>query len=230
MAKTSKNILGDQSGKIGKVVGRVVNGVQLYSAYNNHNSNPRTPKQLAARARFKAVMRIAKPLNGVINIGLRLAAAGIPMTSPSNIFTRRNNRLMQYDAESGVATPDYENLILSEGRTPYVDFGTASFAEAKTVKVPVSSSLDSEFGAFDDDTIYLAVYCPDRDECAIGTAKRTDSEVSVSLPPSWVGKSVYVWGFVRTSVDEDFPVESIGVRLHPNECSPTSYIGTGTIA
>ena len=145
MAKTSKNILGDQSGKIGKVVGRVVNGVQLYSAYNNHNSNPRTPKQLAARARFKAVMRIAKPLNGVINIGLRLAAAGIPMTSPSNIFTRRNNRLMQYDAESGVATPDYENLILSEGRTPYVDFGTASFAEAKTVKVPVSSSLDSEF-------------------------------------------------------------------------------------
>ena len=230
MAKTSKNILGDQSGKIGKVVGRVVNGVQLYSAYNNHNSNPRTPKQLAARARFKAVMRLAKPLNGVINVGLRLAAAGIPMTSPSNIFTRRNNHLMQYDAESGVATPDYGNLILSEGRTPYVEFGSPSFSEAETVKVPLSSPLDSEFGALDDDTVYIAVYCPDRDECAIGSAKRTDAEVSASLPPSWVGKTVHVWGFVKTSVDEDLRVESIGVRLHPNECSPTSYIGTGTIA
>ena len=32
MSKTSKNILGDQRGKIGKVVGRVVAGEQIYSA------------------------------------------------------------------------------------------------------------------------------------------------------------------------------------------------------
>ena len=32
MSKTSKNILGDQRGKIGKVVGRVREGEQMYSA------------------------------------------------------------------------------------------------------------------------------------------------------------------------------------------------------
>ena len=33
MSKNSKNILGNQQGKIGNIVGRVVNGVQIYSAY-----------------------------------------------------------------------------------------------------------------------------------------------------------------------------------------------------
>ena len=230
MAKTSKNILGDQSGKIGKVVGRVVDGVQLYSAHSNHNSNPRSPKQLAARARFKAVMQLAKPMNGVVNIGLRLTAAGIAMTSPTNIFTKLNNRRMQYDATTGIATPDYENLILSDGRTPYVEFGSASFSESQTVNVPFTSPTGSEFGAFDDDTVYVAVLCPERGECTIGTAKRTDTNIIATVPPNWVGKTVYVWGFVKTSVDEDTHVESIGIKLHPYECSPTSYIGTGTIA
>ena len=230
MAKTNKNILGDQSGKIGKVVGRVVNGVQLYSAYNSHNSNPRTPKQLAARARFKAVMSLAKPLNGVVNIGLRLPASGIAMTSPTNVFTKLNSNHMQYDATTGIATPDYENIILSDGRTPYVEFGNASFSESQSVNVPFTSPTGSEFGAFDDDTIYVAVLCPERGECTIGTAKRTDSNIITTVPPNWVGKTVYVWGFVRTSVDEESLVESIGIKLHPNECSPTSYIGTGVIA
>ena len=230
MAKTSKNILGDQSGKTGKVVGRVVDGVQVYSVYNNHNSNPRSPKQLAARARFKAVMQLAKPMNGVVNIGLRLKADGIAMTSPTNIFTKLNNRHMQYDATIGIATPDYENLILSDGRTPYVEFGNVSFSESQTVNVPFTSPIGSEFGAFDDDSVYVAVLCPERGECTIGTAKRTDTNIITTVPSSWVGKTVYVWGFVKTSVDEDILVESIGVKLHPYECSPTSYIGTGTIA
>lgn len=229
MAKTSKNVLGDQSGKIGQIVGRVVNGVQVYSAYSSHTSNPRTPKQLAARARFTAVMRLAKSLNGVVNIGFRMAAAGIPMTSPTNIFTKRNNRLMQYNPETDVATPDFEHLILSEGRTPIVIFSNASFADSQLVKASITSPTGSEYGAFDNDIVYMAVYCPDNDECVLATAKRSDTTITATVPPNWVGKSVYVWGFVKSSVDETQFVDSIGVRLHVGECSPTTYIGEGEI-
>ena len=209
MAKTSKNILGDQSGKIGKIVGRVVNGIQLYSAYNSHTSNPRTPKQIAARARFTAVMRLSKAMIGAANIGFRLTASGVPLTSPSNIFTKRNNKFMQYDPDTKVTTPDYEHLILSEGHTPYVEFSNVSFSDSQSVKVSISSPLTSDFGAYDDDTVYIVVYC---------------------VPPNWVGENVYVWGFVKTSVDEPLLIESIGVRLRPGECSPTSYIATGAIS
>lgn len=230
MAKTNKNILGDQSGKIGKVVGRVINGIQVYSAYNNHISNPRTPKQLAARARFKAVQRLAKPMNGIVNIGLRLAASGKPMISPTNIFSKKNNSLMQYDASTGIVTPDYEHIILSDGRTPEVVFSNASFTESQTVKVDIASPTGAEFGAFDNDTVYVAVYCPGRDECTLGTALRTDDSVNVSVPPNWVGETVYVWGFVKTSVDEELLVEKTGVKLHPGECSNTSYVASGVIS
>ena len=208
----------------------MVNGVQLYSAHNSHNSNPRTPKQLAARARFSAVMQLARTLNGVINIGLRLSAAAKPLTSPTNIFTKRNNKLMLYDADSGYATPDYEHLILSEGRTPCVEFSNTSFSEPRSIQVSITSPLTSEFGAYDNDTVYMAVLCPDREECVIGAAKRSDTLLSVSVPPSWVGKDVHIWGFTKTSIDDTILVESIGIRLHSGECSSTSYIGTGTIA
>ena len=183
MSKTSKNILGDQSGKIGKIVGRVVNGIQLYSAYSNHTSNPRTPKQIAARARFTAVTRLSKAMIGAVNIGFRLSASGVPLTSPSNIFTKRNNRLMQYDPDSGVTTPDYEHLILSEGRVPYVEFSNTSFSDSQSVKVSISSPITSDFGAYDDDTVYIVVYCPDRNECTLGTAKRPDTLVTAPVPP-----------------------------------------------
>lgn len=230
MAKTTKNILGDQQGKIGKVVGRVVNGVQIFSAYNRHISNPRTPKQLAARARFKAVMQLAKPFNGIVNIGLHLAASGKPMTSPTNIFTKRNNRLMQYDATTGIATPDYEHLILSDGRTPGVTFSNASFSDSLSVKVSIASTSGSEFGAFDDDIVYIAVYCPEKGESTIGTAMRSDTDVTVTVPPEWVGLTVYVWGFVKSSLEEALFVERTGVRLHTGECSRTDYIATGVIS
>ena len=230
MAKTSKNILGDQSGKIGKIVGRVVNGIQLYSAYNSHTSNPRTPKQIAARARFTAVMRLSKAMIGAANIGFRLTASGVPLTSPSNIFTKRNHKFMQYDPDTKVTTPDYEHLILSEGHTPYVEFSNVSFSDSQSVKVSISSPLSSDFGAYDDDTVYIVVYCPDRDECTLGTAKRSDTLIIATVPPNWVGENVYVWGFVKTSVDEPLLIESIGVRLRPGECSPTSYIATGAIS
>lgn len=60
MAKTSKNVLGDQRGRIGKVVGKVIDGVQMYSAHTDAVKNPRSEKQIAHRARFAEAIRIGK--------------------------------------------------------------------------------------------------------------------------------------------------------------------------
>ena len=111
-----------------------------------------------------------------------------------------------------------------------MEFSNVSFSDSQSVKVSISSPLSSDFGAYDDDTVYIVVYCPDRDECTLGTAKRSDTLIIATVPPNWVGENVYVWGFVKTSVDEPLLIESIGVRLRPGECSPTSYIATGAIS
>ena len=115
MSKNSKNILGNQQGKIGNIVGRVVNGVQIYSAYSGKGHNPRTPKQVAQRTRFAATVLLSNILCGPIAVGFRKAAAGVPLTTARNIFIKRNIALMQYDAETGIVTPDYEHIVVSDG-------------------------------------------------------------------------------------------------------------------
>lgn len=230
MSKTSKNVLGDQQGKIGKVVGHVVNGVQMYSALGRAPRNPRTPKQTAQRAKFAAVIRIAHVLAGPINIGFRQAAAAVPLTSPRNIFIKKNVANMQYNTETGVLTPDYERVVISDGHVQPVSFSSAVFTTPATVAVTFSPEVNADFGAFEQDAVYVVAYCPELLQHSKTIVHRSEGEASLSVPTSWTGKTVFVWGFVKTSVDTPSYVELSGITLKPNDCSRSSYIGTGTIA
>lgn len=229
MSKTSKNILGDQRGKIGKVVGRVVAGEQIYSAAPGPRGSKATQRQKEHRARFAAVVRMGKPLKIIINIGLKLSAAKKRLQSPFNLFVNHNLKHTIYDGGTGLAEPDYEDIELSEGIVPYVTFATPSFAE--TLKVSVTFSGNADYpGALADDTVYAVAYCPDLVQSATGTAVRSAETVTVNLPPSWRSKTVHLWGFVRTSVATVMEVEEYGIALQPGACSVSSYIGTGEIS
>ena len=229
MSKNSKNVLGNQQGKIGNIVGRVVNGVQLYSAYSGKGHNPRTPKQVAQRTRFAATVLLSNILCGPIAVGFRKAAAGIPLTTARNFFIKRNIALMQYDAETGIVTPDYEHIVVSDGRVPSVEFATPSFVEAASIKVTFTPGVDIAAGAFSQDTVYVAAYCPEEGQCQMAIVERSIGEVTLSVP-KWSGKAVHLWGFVRTSVDESTFIENYGLTLRPNDCSTSTYLGNGTVA
>ncbi len=228
MAKTDRNVLGDQRGRIGKVVGRVVKGKQIYSAYAGSGKNPRTPKQVAHRARFALAVAMGRAMKGVLNVGLRNVAATRRQQSPFNVFVRENMPHISYDPSTGLAAADYARIVLADGDTPAVAFGTADFSEAGKVTVPYSSH--TEPGAFDDDTVYVAVYAPGLGRCILGNGARSGSSVSVPLPSAWAGTSVQVWGFVCTTVEEPTLIPEYGIRLKPYECSKSEYVGSGTVA
>ena len=230
MSKNSKNILGNQQGKIGNIVGRVVNGVQIYSAYGGKGHNPRTPKQVAQRTKFAATLLLSRILSGPVTLGFHQAAAGVPMTTPRHIFMKRNISCMNYDAETGIVTPNYENIVISEGRVPSVMFSAPSFSEAASVSVTFTPNTDVDAGAYGQDSVYVAVYCPMEGQCLMAKAARSTGSVTLSTPSSWTGKTVFAWGFVRTSVDSTTFVETYGLTLRPNDCSHSSYLGTGTIS
>ena len=228
MAKTDKNVLGDQRGKIGKVVARVVKGQQNISAYNGHGRNPRSPKQVAHRTRVALAVAMGRALKGVLNVGLRHAAATRKMQSPYNVFVRQNMPCISYDPTTGLAEADYARIVLADGDTPPVAFGTAVFSESCKGTVPYTSR--EEPGAFDDDTVYLAVYAPDLERCILGNGSRSDSSVSVTLPSAWTGTSVQVWGFVCSKVEVPTLIPEYGLHLKPYECSKSEYVGSGTVA
>ncbi len=228
MSKTSKNILGDQRGKIGKVVGRVREGEQMYSAAPGPRGSNATPKQKEYRARFSAVVRMGKPLKGAIKIGMKESASKKHLQSPFNLFVTHNLRHTTYDAGTGLATPDYEAIELSEGDIPFVTFEAPTFAESLKVSVSFNGNDDCP-GALEEDAVYAIAYSPDLRQSAMGIAARSNDQVTIDVPSSWRGKTIHIWGFVRTSVTLVTEIEEYGIKLAPGDCSNSSYIGSGTV-
>lgn len=228
MARTTKHVLGNQRGQIGEIVGRVVDGVQIYSAHTDAVKNPRSRKQVSHRARFAAVTTLGRSLYGAINVGFRNEAASQKLISPFNIFVKTNMASATYDASTHVASIDYEHIILSRGIAPFVGFSAVTFNEARKATATFDSYADTP-GANDDDTVYLVVYIPQLDMSTLATALRSDGSVTATLPTVCGGKTAQVWGFARTSVEEPLFVENFGLTLRPGDCSNSSYIGSGTI-
>ena len=207
----------------------VVEGVQMYSAHTNNVKNPRTPKQIAHRARFAEAIAVGKGLSGAINVGLKNTAAGRKLQSVFNVFVHKNLPQITYDAETGLTTTDYAHVVLSEGDTPYVTFGTPSFSTALTVNATFEANSDIP-GTNDDDSVYLVVYSPVLGSSMMAIAARSAGTVSVTLPSVWAGETMQVWGFVMTSVEDVTRVENYGITLRPGGCSDSSYVDTGTVS
>lgn len=229
MAKTSKNILGDQRGKIGKVVGRVVEGVQMFSAAPGPRGSNGTQRQKEHRTRFAAVVHMGKPMKGAIKIGMKLCASKKRMQTPFNLFVNHNLKHTIYDGSTGLAEPVYEAIELSEGDIPPVTFSTPSFAEPQKVTVTFSGNADAP-EALEEDAVYAVAYCPTLLQRAMGTAVRSAETVTINMPSTWRGKEIHLWGFVRTSVSIPTEIEEYGIELLPDACSSSSYIGTGEVA
>lgn len=228
MSKTSKNVLGDQRGKIGKVVGKVVDGVQMYSAYVESVADPRTEKQIAHRARFAAVIDLGKAMKGAVKLGYRDKAATKKLTSPFNIFVKENIGKVNYDGETAAVTVDYAHVTIADGEVPAVLFNGATFGESCQVTVAYAGQADIP-GANDDDSVYVVVYSPVLGRSTMGIGERAAGTLTVALPSEWAGEVVHVWGFVRTSAEWPRPIEAYGITITPGGCSPSAYIGTGTV-
>ena len=200
MSKTSKNVLGDQRGKIGKVVGRVVDGVQMYADYTEAVSNPRTARQIAHRARFAAVIALGKAMKGAVRIGYHDKSATRKLNSSFNVFVKENIGNVSYDGEAAVTTVDYAHVTIADGEVPAVLFGGVTMAEAQKVTVSYAGQGDIP-GANDDDSVYVVVYSPVLERSMMGVGPRGAGTLTVTLPSGWAGEAVHVWGFVRTSVE-----------------------------
>lgn len=205
MARTTKHVLGNQRGKIGEIVGHIVDGVQIYTAHTDAVHNPRTPKQVAHRACFTAVTGLGRSLGSSIRLGFGNEAAKHKLTSPFNIFVHRNMPTSSYDPDTHTVSVNYQEV--SAAFTPYSD-------------TP---------GADDTDSVYLVVYIPDLGMSITAVASRLDGIVTATLPSVFGGRTAHVWGFVRTAVEESLFIEASGAILIPGECSSSFYLGTGTI-
>ena len=108
---------------------------------------------------------------------------------------------------------------MSEGRAPWVEFNTPSFAEESEVSVTFETDKTSPKMS-DDDQVYLFVYQPDSNMGVLSMpVSRDTGTITVKVPSFWSGMRVYLYGFA-----EGAHPETKGMT------SPSTYVGNGSIA
>lgn len=218
-----KGILGAQYGKIGPVVGRKFREENVYSAYQKNVFNPRSEAQRAHRTRFRALSTLSHDMACGAIFGFRVAAKGTNL-SPRNLFQKTNWPNVTATS-SGVVNIDYTGMQVSKGGLSIVNFDVPDFDAPLTVKVDFGD-YGSPCQRTRNDKVYAYVYCPDAKQGIMSNPTEFEAgTVSVNVPSLWTGMRVHVWGFVRN----DGPANE-GLDIPAGECSPSRYLGGGTIS
>ena len=203
MGKTGNGFLGGFSGRLGNVIGYEWRGKMCVRSMPGQYNDAKTPRQLAQRALFKAVVRFASRAGDVLRIGLQTASINAQMTE-SNYFMRLNKGCFSIvegggedaAANQNVLSVDYENLILADGPVAPVAFAAPRMVEETTVGVDFESN-PLHRTVHRDDKVYLVAYIPEKEAFIISQPfYRGQKYAEVEFPSYRAGKEMYLWGFV----------------------------------
>lgn len=219
MGKLRGNLFGNFQGKIGLTYGRMVHGVNLGANMPTSRGKgfPYTSAERDRQFRFKTLAQLASAFQTANDLGLKAKAKQIgPLVSPFDAFIHVN-----YEAVSvagGEAEVDYGSLMCSLGKMPTPVFGNASFAEPGRVSVTFTPNADTP-GTDAQDKVYVFVYQPDTKQGLLSASVlRTSGTLTMTLPASWTGMTVHVYGF------------AIGDgRNNKGISCDSAYVGTGNV-
>lgn len=176
--------------------------VQMRSKAEKIN-DANTKKQREVRTGFLAISTLAKGFKRSL-VGLS-HAANQHKISLRNEFMKQNYKAAQVEWGDNTAMAEtmWDEVKVAVGDTPSVSFGSIDATEPLTIKVPFSGNADMP-GADGNDNVYIVAYNP-VDNIAIMSygVRRNSNEVTMSVPNSWNGETVHVYGFVQHFETED---------------------------
>lgn len=197
MSTINQGILGGFSGKVGTVIGGNWNGINYMRGLPTSYTNPRTPAQLAQRAKFAAAIQFLRPLTPFLKIGFKNAAYRMSGFNAAMSYTLKNALTGTYPAYS----IDYPKVMVSRG--PLSGAQNPSVVSAITGKVDFSwDDNSSDVGAQADDLVLLVIYCPALQKAIaiIGSSTRISGSQSITVPESFSGNEVQCYiGFHNTT-------------------------------
>lgn len=189
MGKCNQGVFGNWTKRVGNVVGRVVNGRNIYSIYQPNVSNPNTETQLQLRTKFRMLSKFGSVNAGFLNLGLLESKGEGTWLS----------RFISVNFDDGITGtwPSFElnfpKLIMSQGN---VDLPYNPAAQLQGSDLNVTWTDNSGIGnARDSDKVMFVVFNKDKNQSIADTeaADRSTRQASYSLPASWNGDTVYVY-------------------------------------
>ena len=189
MGKCNQGVFGNWVKRVGNVVGRVVNGQNIYSIYQPNVSNPQTETQQQTRTKFSMLTKLGSVIGGFLAIGLMKSKGEGTWLS----------RFISVNFGAGITGtwPSYElnypKLILSQGN---VDLPYNTAAQLQGSDIEITWTDNSGIGnAKDNDKAMFLIYNKDKNVSITDSeaADRSTRQASYSLPASWNGDTVYVY-------------------------------------
>lgn len=219
MGKMRMGILDGFIGKVGTVVGSFWKGKKVLRGYNEFPSNPDTETQRLQRAKFGLLGEMGGAVLNALRVGLKVRADSRKSTEVGE-FVRLNMDKVSGTVEHLAVA--YDGIQLSDGNLTTVGFDEPDLENPLVVKVSITESYLTAPDAHADDKVYLVIYNKTLGKGVVtdGMAKRSDSQIEVTVPGNWQGTQVEIWGFVQAHDG----------AATPGVCSATTYLGAGTIA
>lgn len=205
MGKIGQGILGGVSGTVGNVIGGSWKGIDYIRIKPDHHNDANTEKQIHHRAKFSAVVALAKSIKTKIikPIWDQLAVK----MSGYNLFVKEN--IGAFDADGAVS--DYSLLKFSDGDVSLP--GDLAIADDEAVeggiKVNWTDNTDPKEGIAATDELMLLAMAGDGIYVVTPGATRADGEAAVVLPfGPGVEANVYV--FFKNGEDNTYSADQFG--------------------
>ena len=212
-------------GRIDNVVGyNGRNGEMLERKYRANINKSMTERATTQRAKFKLLVEMCYAV-GLIMSNLYAYKAKKAKTSVRNQFIKYNMAAITGDSPESLMA-DYSVMFDNPSSLGNVTFGGARFDETLTVKASFASNLSL---GDEDDSVFLGVYSPEMNECVVSSATTLgDSHIDVTVPATWNGTTVHVWGWTKATAD--YYNEATASSIKRGMTSTAQYIGNGTIS
>lgn len=201
MGKSAQGVFGDWNGKVGHVVGKVLQGRNIYSIYQPNVANPKTPAQMAWRSRFSLLSSVLSKMTGALKVGY-MNLDGYSFGSGYSSAVGFNLKHDAIQESGGSISVNWSKLMVAYGSVdlPYSPQGNC---ESNTLSVSWADNT-GRGNALATDQAALVVYNKSKNTCVYTTSVATRSEraATLSLPSEWGGDDVEAYLFMtRPNVD-----------------------------
>lgn len=212
MGLYKKGILGYFRGKVGTVVGAVINGVHYLRSLPDFGEDNPTQAQLNARLKMALVGSWLKRFKVQIRVGFQSFNKGTTPFSAAMGYHLKN-------AVTGVApsyTIDYTKVVTSVGELDKINSPVMATTEDAQLDFSWLANGSLQLGAASDKLTFM-VYNPVKMEFefSTGVAVRSALSYDMLLPSMWSGDLVHVW----------LNVVSVNGKL----VSDSQYLGSMTV-
>ena len=215
MGVANQGVFGAWQKRVGNVVGRIVQGRNIYSIYQPQVSNPQTQAQQTNRSAFSVMAEFVSQSLAAIRVGFRNLDGYKKGSAYSSALGYNLTKAKAISGTYPNLEVNYNKVVVSEGGVdlPYDPSGTVADGELTVSWADNSGQGDAL--ATDKAALFLFNTTQKKSVFAVTDSKRSDRTAKISVPTAWTGDTAVGYLFM---VREDKGVNSM-----------STYVGSYTL-